>query len=272
MPTPPPARQRQRLAERRRQQQRLLAGSAIALVVVVVAVLVIIKVTGGSGPSASASGRPYARTPLAAADYDKLTAVSPKVLAAAADNFQTGYPKPRAVRATPLRSDGKPDVLYIGAEFCPYCAAERWALAIALSKFGTFRHLRTIHSARDDGYLPTLTFYGSTYTSRYLTFTPIEDETDTQAPLEKPNAAQQKLWNTYTPNNFPFVDLGGKAVITAAGYNGTLLSGKTPQQAIDQISDGSSTLASNVDATAGAIVSYLCRLTGNQPAGVCSAG
>lgn len=259
------------LAQRRRRRQQLLAGGAIALVLVVVAVLVIIKATGGAG-TAAASANPYARVPLSAANYDKLTAVSPKVLAAAADNFQTGYPKPRAVSDTPLRADGKPDVLYIGAEFCPYCAAERWALAIALSKFGTFSHLHTIHSARDDGDLPTLTFYRSTYTSNYLTFTPIEDETDTHAPLETPNAAETRLWNRYAPQSFPFVDLGGRAVITGAGYNGTLLSGKTPQAVIDQISHGSSALASNVDATAGAIVSNLCRLTGNKPADVCSAG
>jgi hypothetical protein len=32
-------------------------------------------------------------------------------------------------------------MLYIGAEYCPYCAAERWPLVMALSKFGTFSNL-----------------------------------------------------------------------------------------------------------------------------------
>src|SRR5215471_17073708 len=37
----------------------------------------------------------------------------------------------------PLTSGGKPEMLYIGAEYCPYCAAMRWSMAVALSRFGT---------------------------------------------------------------------------------------------------------------------------------------
>ena len=38
----------------------------------------------------------------------------------------------------PLTRNGKPEVLYIGAAFCPYCAADQWSIIVALSKFGTF--------------------------------------------------------------------------------------------------------------------------------------
>ena len=31
-----------------------------------------------------------------------------------------------------------PEVLYMGAEYCPYCAAQRWSTIIALSRFGTW--------------------------------------------------------------------------------------------------------------------------------------
>jgi hypothetical protein len=34
---------------------------------------------------------------------------------------------------TPIRA-GKPEMLYIGAEFCLYCAELRWPLAVALSR------------------------------------------------------------------------------------------------------------------------------------------
>src|SRR5256885_14415418 len=37
--------------------------------------------------------------------------------------------------------NGKPEGFYYGAEFCPYCAAQRWPLVIALSRFGTFAGL-----------------------------------------------------------------------------------------------------------------------------------
>ena len=50
----------------------------------------------------------------------------------------------RAIKDTALTSNGKPEILYIGAEFCPYCAAERWAIAVALSRFGTLSPLHSL--------------------------------------------------------------------------------------------------------------------------------
>jgi hypothetical protein len=49
-------------------------------------------------------------------------------------------------------------------------------MIVALSRFGTFSGLSTTHSSSSDTdpYTPTFTFYGSTYTSQYLNFTPVE--------------------------------------------------------------------------------------------------
>ena len=40
-----------------------------------------------------------------------------------------------------LTVNGKPAVIYLGAISCPYCAENRWAMALALSRFGTFQSL-----------------------------------------------------------------------------------------------------------------------------------
>ena len=74
----------------------------------------------------------------------------------------------KPVTGTPLTgASGKPLVLYIGAEYCPYCAAERWPLIVALGRFGTFSGLRTTTSSSSDAFpdTPTFTFHGATYTS-----------------------------------------------------------------------------------------------------------
>jgi hypothetical protein len=59
-------------------------------------------------------------------------------------------------------------------------------MIVALSRFGTFTRLRTIRSGTfNSALMPTLTdqsfpaldtwtFYGSGYTSKYLTFVPVE--------------------------------------------------------------------------------------------------
>ena len=101
---------------------------------------------------------------------------------------------------TALTASGKPEVLYIGAGYCPFCATERWPLAVALSRFGTFSGLHGIHSTSNDVYpnQPTLTFYKSSYTSKYLTFVPVETTTqDRNTPLQRPTAAEQALLRRY---------------------------------------------------------------------------
>lgn len=54
----------------------------------------------------------------------------------------------------------------------PYCAAERWALAAALSRFGTLSGLSLIRSSPTDVYAntPTLSLAKASYTSKYLAF------------------------------------------------------------------------------------------------------
>ena len=115
---------------------------------------------------------------------------------------------PKAVTSgTPLTANGKPEMLYMGAEYCPYCAAERWAMIVALSRFGTFSGLSTMHSAAVNGAgqaepypnTPTWTFHGATYTSKYLTFTPVETQTNipdkstgTYTNLETPTKASRR--------------------------------------------------------------------------------
>ena len=88
-------------------------------------------------------------------------------------------------------ADGKPEITYVGAEYCPYSAAERWALAVALSRFGTFSHLSGTHSSSTDVYpnTQTLSFYGSSYSSPYVDFQAVEEATNQQVGGDVPGLA-----------------------------------------------------------------------------------
>src|SRR3972149_5489351 len=58
------------------------------------------------------------------------------------------------VSKEPMRRSGKLFVLFVGAEHCPFCAAERWAIVRALQKFGQWSDLtQTISAARDEPFL-----------------------------------------------------------------------------------------------------------------------
>src|ERR1022692_2680636 len=173
-----------------------ITGGSILAVVVVVVAFIIIKASQNSAKTGSGTSATGAALP--ASVIKDITAVPAATLNAIGPG-STVSKAVTSISGSALTSAGKPEVLYIGAEYCPYCATERWAMAVALSRFGTFTGLRGIHSISTDvdPNTPTLTFYKSTYTSKYLVFMPVEETTVSKAALQTPTAAQQALLAKY---------------------------------------------------------------------------
>ena len=166
-----------------------------------------------------------------------------------------------------------PEVFYLGAEYCPYCAAERWPMIIALSRFGTFSGLKTTSSSSTDVYpnTPTFTFHGATYTSQYLDFVSVETTDRNQKPLESPTSAQQALVSQYdTSGSIPFVDFGNRYAFDGAMYLPDVLGGMSWQAVADSLATPTSPQAKAIVGSANLITAALCRLTADQPVAVCS--
>jgi hypothetical protein len=248
-----------------RRRRRIWAGAATGAVVVLIAIMACV---GLSTRGASAA----ARTPVPAATSRALQSVPVGILAEASAKVPGLYPATR-LRADALVADNKPELLYIGAEFCPVCAAQRWALVVALSQFGTFKNLQETRSAVRDGNIPTFSFHGATYESPYLTFTPVE--TTTNQPkgnyyqtLETLTPQQEALWRSTlggTPS-FPFLDLGGKYMINTSQFPTSNLVGQSFDQIANSVGHNDTPIGANIDAAAAALVKYICDLTGHQPA------
>ncbi|MGA2931292.1 MAG: DUF929 family protein [Acidimicrobiales bacterium] len=266
----------QAVREARRARTRNYGIFTIALVVVIVAVLVIVKVAGGGGSgSVVDQASPPAGTPIPTATLAKLQSVPISTLTAAPTNGVVT--SPQSVNGPALTANGKAEMLFIGAEYCPHCAAERWPLYIALSKFGTFTpQPGRIHSANEDGDVPTLTFYGTTYSSPYFTFTPVEVYTNKlqgngYAPLQTPTQAQLTLWEDTNGGTFPFVDFGGKKVLPSAQYLFTPLQNLPFSAVAAQVGNNSTAIGADIDASAAQLISTICgSLSHDQPADVCS--
>lgn len=82
--------------------------------------------------------------------------------------------------------NGKPSVIYLGSITCIFCGENRWAMALALSRFGNFSNLFEGYSALKDSDVPTIYWspahynsstvdLGSYYSSNYINFIAIED-------------------------------------------------------------------------------------------------
>jgi hypothetical protein len=180
----------------------------------------------------------------------------------------------KPVSGTPLTGpSGKPLVFYFGAEYCPYCGAERWPIIVALSRFGTFSGLKTTSSSSTDIYpnTPTFTFHGATYTSQLVEFQAVETTDRNQNALDTPTATQAALVSRYdTSGSIPFVDLGNRYAFAGAMYLPDILAGMSWQAVADALAQPDSQQAKAVLGSANLVTAAVCRLTADQPSTVCS--
>ena len=253
-------------------------GSGGTVVVVAVVVVFIILGTRPTAKGTASSSNQLAPASVLAA----VTGVSPSVSSTIGaggitDPFQPISGSPAALTGP----GGKPELFYYGAEFCPYCAAERWGLVIALSRFGTFSNLHITKSDSNPQDIPnthTFSFYGSSYSSQYLDFAAIESADRNDNPLQTPTAAEGTLVTTYdttpystTTGGIPFQDFGNRYIVSGSGVNPELLQGMTWQQIAATLTDTSSKVAQPIIGDADWITAGICKLTGDQPGSVCSA-
>jgi hypothetical protein len=263
---------RRRMTTARRRRLTLVVAP-IVVVVLVLGIMVGIKFTG----TEEVTGTP---TAAEAGTLAKLTGVPAETLAKA------GAPPPDVKLLPvsgepPLTQDGKPRILYLGAEYCPYCAAERWPLIIALSRFGTFTGLQESHSSGQDVFpnTATFTFRSATYSSPYVTFTAVETEDSQGRPLQQLNAADTALVTKlnappYVPaeakGSIPFIDVGNRFLVTGASYSPEVLDGLDHAQIADGLADPAGSIGKPVGSVANLMTASICAITGDKPANVCN--
>ena len=285
----------QRASARRAEQRRriLIASGSIIAVLAIVVAFVVIKVN--SKPAAAAAG-PNGPTGAALSSVVATTTSVPASVLNKVGNGGgafTGKIQTIKPAGAALTANGKPEMLYMGAEYCPYCAAARWSMIVALSRFGTFSGLQTIHSAAANGAgnaepdpnTPTWTFANAKYTSPYLAFSTVELQTNipdsstgSYTNLQTPTSAQQALLTKYDaapyttePGAIPFMDFGNKYVSIGSPYDPGVLAGLSWSTIASDLHNPSSPVAKAVNGTANYITAAICQMTGNQPASACTA-
>lgn len=218
--------------------------------------------------------------------YKSLTSIDPNVLSQVGtgglDASLSAMIKP--VKGAPILKGptGKPELFYMGAEYCPFCAAQRWSMIVALSRFGSFTKAPTTLISGEDS-ISTFSFYKSSYQSKYIDFVPVEVDSNswpTQAPLQNLTTDQAQIVNTYdappytsasSAGSFPFISVGNRYVAAGSYYAPTTIMGKSHQQIIDQVKDPTTDVSRGVLGAANYLTAEICALTNNQPASVCSA-
>jgi thiol-disulfide isomerase/thioredoxin len=219
--------------------------------------------------------------PVSSEILSQVTGVSAGTLESVGKGASAVESPSATTNSSALVASGKPEVLYVGAEFCPFCATERWALIIALSEFGNFSGIEYMLSSASD-YSPntsTFTFVNATYTSNYVTFVSVESENRTGGTLQPLTSNESALINDYDSGaSIPFVDLGNRYILIGAQFDPAMLrEGGSAAGApftwttiASQLDTANSNIAQYIDGAANRLISAICVLTNGQPSNVCS--
>ncbi|TWP34381.1 DUF929 family protein [Leekyejoonella antrihumi] len=249
-------------------QKKLLAVLSGFVVVVLIAVGVAWAVSSQSKSSQDKKALAQAKSNAFISTVTSIPAASFDAVGAGGANGT-----PQKFKSPKVETEnGKPVMTYIGAEFCPYCGMERWAMVAALSRFGTFTGIQSEVSSSTDSpaNIPTMTFLHAKYTSKYLVFNSYETQDRNHNPLQTPPAAIVKVETSVNPQgSIPWIDFGGQYYTSGVTYDGSSMSNQSAAAVAAQLKNTSSTIAKGVLGAANAMTVQICNMTHGEPTKVC---
>jgi hypothetical protein len=273
-------RARQRIAAQRAAQQRaqarrqwLVSIAAVGAVLAIVVGFVAVKLT--SGTAAAASEAPAPQNVVS-----QVTTVPAAVLARVRGGGGTVTPMQTVRAPGPVLSiAGKPAIVFVSEESCPFCAAERWPLAVALSHFGAWSHLGATRSSATDVFpnTATLSFRTASYRSSHLTLRTTELTDNRGHGLQPLTPLDTTLIHGYDVPPYvnsadqsgavPFLDIGNRYILAGAQYNPQILAGLSQAQIASQLRNPASPVAKAIDGSANVIIAAINNVLHQQESG-----
>jgi len=236
--------------------------------------------------TALAAGRSDGSKPAPASIAKGIAAVPPSTFDKIGKGAIYG---PKDFQITPLGGKGglggaegeKVPVLTYNAAWCPHCAANSWALAAALSRFGTFKGLRLVDTGTyyekvleaKPAYSHTkgISFIDATYTSEWVEFAAVVAYDVNGKKLQKPNGEETKLLKSFDPElGFPAVAIDKSFGLLGSGYDPGVIQGKEPAAIVAALKSPSSPIAKAIDGEANVITAAICEADDLQPEEVCA--
>lgn len=266
-------------AKERRSKMKWVGGTLLAILLIFGLVLAVTLANRGS--SSAQTG------PLSPSQMSALKPSEQVVDTVGAGTLLAG---PERISGTEKRLvDGKVEVLYAGADYCPFCAGMRWSLADALSRFGAWDEpLEKSSSASAPEVHPdtsTVSFSGAKLTSDTVEFigyetagremvngrfepkdTISDEHTELLAKLNAPPYVEPSY-----AGSIPFISIGGTTIISGALFDTGALSGMTHDQITAVLSDPESPVTQGIVGGGNVITAAICEQLDDAPADVCQA-
>ncbi|MGC8622675.1 MAG: DUF929 family protein [Candidatus Micrarchaeia archaeon] len=258
-------------------QKKKNATTYFAILILIVVAVVAAYLNTKPASSSALVGAPVSNTTLSQLKDIAMN----QTLASAVGSGSAGN-LPTLENGTPIYTNGKPTIIYIGADYCPFCAATRWTLIIALMRFGNFTSLHYMESSPTDyaPSTPTFTFYNSSYFSNLIYFAGVETLTRNYTPLSYPDSLENATFNKYNLNNpalpsserggIPFVDFANKSVQNGAEFSPTLINKLTWSQIIQELNNPNSQVSQAIIGSANIFTAQICSIDNYTPRSICS--
>jgi len=168
----------------------------------------------------------------------------------------------------PFSTNGRPILVFVGADYCMYCAIQRWSLVMALLRFGNFTGLDYMYSSVSDGNYATFTFSNSSYHSNYIVFQPYEVYDRAGNALKTLPTNYTSVFQAVGKSSFPFLNFNDEFTISGAILDPSILGTMNQTKIISSIQAGG-TLGSEIRESANLITAVICKTTGGSPESVC---
>jgi len=274
-----------------RSSASLLTWGLVGVVILAVVGLVLYSVLGSSKSTAPSGGgsQPAPASVSAAVTQIPLSVyntvgITSSVVPVTAPTAISGQPP---LTFSNTSGTSLPGMFYYGAEYCPYCAAERWAVAAAVSRFGSLSGLNVTTSSSTDVFpsTQTLSFAKATFESQYFVMKTIESSTNIPNPaggytaLQRPTSSESALLkkydnSTYVPGgqtgSIPFIDIGNSFLVAGSSFSPSVLQGLSHQQIASGLNDASNPATQAIVAAANYLTASICKITNGQPGNVCT--
>jgi hypothetical protein len=173
-----------------------------------------------------------------------------------------------------------PQVVFLADEACSACAAQRWSIVIALSRFGTMKNVLLSASSATDpaGALPTFTFRKLEYSSQYVDLVAVETADGKGQVLATLSPDDQQVVDRYDAPPYvaeaarggvPWLDVANRYVMSGSGYPADVLKGLDWAKIAGRLSVADDPVTKAIVGNANWITAAICRVTGMTPANAC---
>ncbi len=248
---------------KRRERVRRITIIVVAAVIVVSLVVGFYFALNTTSPYASFVGKQVSGSIM-----NDIAGVSDATLSSI--GAPAGVTPPTIISGSTLTVNGKPEVLYVGGDYCPYCAVERWSLIMALSRFGTFSNVTYMLSSAADvnPNTPTFSFAGSTYTSSYLVFVGVEEFGADSNTIRQPLTSDQQSLvtqfdtcaSTGQRGGIPFIDIANTYAVNCGAQSSLDVSNKNWTDIAPALDTPNSNTARLIDGAANTLITAICKV------------